>query len=200
MLTLLLGTALAQTPPEPAIPLDEPSSRHYDWERVHHLAIARAHSGQVWGLAAITAWAVGWGLGYAYEGDDGPLSHPAAVALVGSSGALVVLTTSVVAGSSLRARRAVFELGGRPAASAGPGYVAWSFAGVSGALFIAWGVHEGSGRPTTPVLPLFAGLAGVGAWTAGTIQVAVDHQAKGELDLHPAATLYVGPGRLSVVF
>jgi hypothetical protein len=127
------------------------------------------------------------------------LPHPTAAGIVAGSGGLMVVATAVMAGSSLRARHALVELG-KPELSGGAGYVAWGCAGGSAALFLVFGIQEASGKTASPALPLFAGLMGVGAWTAGTIQVTLDHQAKAELDERPAAALYLGPGSVVVVF
>lgn len=179
MWTLALCTAFAADPPAS----DAPSQRTHDWPAVHERATNTSHVAQASGAAAAAVVVGGLALHYS-DTDFGGVAEPdrrltRAAVIVGGGG--LVFTSALLNGSALRVREASRNLGSRK--PPGPGYAGWAFTAASGAAWITTGaILARDGELPGAELPVAATVCGAGGWVAGTIQLALDKQAQGEIE------------------
>lgn len=178
------------TPPPAAAPAR-------DWGRVYEKSRATASFGQTMGAAGFTmvGVSVAFELGGVHDfggvGETGYFWKEIGMLRIGA--ATVALSGAIVSGASVRADRAVGGLGGRR--RPGAGYAAWGFVGLTGGALAASMLSESPDVRTG--MAVLGAVSAATAWTAATVQLAVDKQGYGEAT---EVRVAVAPGGLTVVF
>jgi hypothetical protein len=185
-------TVAIAPPPSDAPPAtDAPSARTYDWREVHRKAMNTAHVAQAWGAGG--TFVLAGGLVLRYVPFDWTVEPPTPLmtgSMIGIGAGLATIGEVGIASASLRSRYAAIRLGGEDPGVAGA-VAGMAFAFTSGALWVSWGVIESSDATHRPALAALGCASGVGAWVAGTVQLALDKQHLPEEQA--AVMFYAGP-------